>query len=67
MTVVKPVQTCLLKDTPHPTALISGGYQSMYGLQAGGTHPTGMLFCCDMDYDICYWDCPRMDVVCEIT
>ena len=33
--------------TPLPTLLISsGGHQNMYGWQAGGTHPTGMLSCC---------------------
>ena len=28
-----------------PQVLISGGHQSMYGWQAGVTHPTGMRFC----------------------
>ena len=36
----RPYQTCSLEDPlPHPT---SGGYWSIYGWQAGGTHPTSM-------------------------
>ena len=29
---------------------ISGGRQNMYGWQAGGTHPTGMLSCLEKEY-----------------
>ena len=28
-----------------PPPLLTSGGQSMHGLQAGGTHPTGMLSC----------------------
>ena len=35
-----------LDHTVHaPQVLTSGGHQSMYSWQAGGTHPTGMCSC----------------------
>ena len=37
----RPVQTCSLQDTSLPV-MTSGGW-STYGVQAGSTHPTGML------------------------
>ena len=37
----RPVQTCSLEYPPEVTS--GGGHWSTYDLQAGGTHPTGML------------------------
>ena len=39
-----PLQTC---DMYRPLLLVltPGGHQSIYGWQAGSTHPTGMLSC----------------------
>ena len=40
------LETCLNLFTWGPPGVTSGGVcQSTYGLQAGGTHPTGMLSC----------------------
>ena len=38
--------------TPPPPVLTSGGHRSKYGFQAGGTHPTGMLSCFIVCFDM---------------
>ena len=48
---LRPVQTCSLEDDPTPNRhfLVA---TSMYGLQAGGTHPTGIPSCSLCDHHV---------------
>ena len=54
---LRPVQICSIEDLLHcspppptnPLVLVSsGGHRNTYGWQAGGTHPTGMMSCCNV-------------------
>ena len=38
-------QTCSVWDMPLPVLAPSGSRRNMYGWQADGMHPTGMLSC----------------------
>ena len=50
----RPVKICPLEDlTPRTVLTASGGHWNTYGLQAGGTHPTGMLSCLCTDIGVC--------------